>query len=56
MVFDETLMQFQADVLGVVVIRSRVHETTALGAVYALAWRPESGPVSWTVDGVCGKR
>jgi glycerol kinase len=28
-------MQFQADVLGVPVVRSRVAETTALGAAYA---------------------
>ncbi|MBI2314146.1 MAG: glycerol kinase GlpK [Betaproteobacteria bacterium] len=28
------LMQFQADVLGVPVVRPRVHETTALGAAY----------------------
>jgi glycerol kinase len=32
---DELLMQFQADVLGVPVIRSKVRETTALGAAYA---------------------
>jgi glycerol kinase len=36
MVFNETLMQFQADLLlGVPVIRPRVAETTALGAAYA---------------------
>jgi glycerol kinase len=35
MVFNETLMQFQADILGVPVIRPRVAETTALGAAYA---------------------
>ena len=35
MVFNELLMQFQADVLGVPVIRPRVAETTALGAAYA---------------------
>ncbi len=35
MVFDETLMQFQADILGVSVIRPKVAETTALGAAYA---------------------
>jgi glycerol kinase len=35
MVFDETLMQFQADIVGVPVIRPRVAETTALGAAYA---------------------
>src|SRR5205807_708101 len=35
MVFNETLMQFQADILGVPVIRPVVAETTALGSAYA---------------------
>jgi glycerol kinase len=35
MVFNNTLMQFQADILGVPVIRPKVAETTALGAAYA---------------------
>jgi glycerol kinase len=35
MVVNETLMQFQADILGVPVIRPVVAETTALGASYA---------------------
>ena len=35
MVFNELLMQFQSDVLGVPVIRPVVAETTALGAAYA---------------------
>lgn len=35
MVFNNTLMQFQADLLGVPVIRPTVAETTALGAAYA---------------------
>jgi glycerol kinase len=35
MVFNDLLMQFQADVLGVPVIRPTVAETTALGAAYA---------------------
>jgi glycerol kinase len=35
MVFNELLMQFQADLLGVPVIRPTVAETTALGAAYA---------------------
>lgn len=35
MVFNELLMQFQADLLGVPVIRPKVAETTALGAAYA---------------------
>ncbi|WP_236795689.1 glycerol kinase GlpK [Amycolatopsis sp. GM8] len=35
MVVNELLMQFQADILGVPVIRPVVNETTALGAAYA---------------------
>jgi glycerol kinase len=35
MVVNELLMQFQADLLGVDVVRPRVAETTALGAAYA---------------------
>ncbi|WOF21596.1 glycerol kinase GlpK [Microbacterium betulae] len=35
MVANDTLMQFQADVLGVPVVRPVVAETTALGAAYA---------------------
>ena len=35
MVFDNVLMQFQADILGVPVIRPIVAETTALGAAYS---------------------
>ncbi|SNS28574.1 glycerol kinase [Geodermatophilus saharensis] len=35
MVVNELLMQFQADVLGVDVVRPRIAETTALGAAYA---------------------
>src|SRR3954468_2678306 len=35
MVVDDTLMQFQADILGVPVVRPVVAETTALGAAYA---------------------
>ena len=35
MVYNETLMQFQADILGVPVVRPQVAETTALGAAYA---------------------
>jgi len=35
MTASEILMQFQADILGVPVIRPRVTETTALGAAYA---------------------
>ena len=35
MVYNELLMQFQADLLGVPVLRPKVSETTALGAAYA---------------------
>jgi glycerol kinase len=35
MVGNELLMQMQADLLGVPVVRPRVPETTALGAAYA---------------------
>lgn len=35
MVANDALMQFQADILGVPVIRPKVTETTALGAAYA---------------------
>ncbi|MEH3077756.1 MAG: FGGY-family carbohydrate kinase, partial [Quadrisphaera sp.] len=35
MIANELLMQFQADVLGVPVVRPKIAETTALGAAYA---------------------
>lgn len=35
MVVNDLLMQFQADILGVPVVRPRIIETTALGAAYA---------------------
>ncbi len=35
MVYNELLMQFQADILDVPVVRPVVAETTALGAAYA---------------------
>ncbi|TSA04034.1 MAG: glycerol kinase [Methylococcus sp.] len=35
MVINQTLMQFQADVLGVTVIKPKVSETTALGAAFS---------------------
>src|SRR5512139_3848592 len=35
MVYNNLLMQFQADILGVPVVRPQVAETTALGAAYA---------------------
>ena len=47
MVVNDTLMQFQADLLGVPVIRPKVNETTALGAAYAAGlatgfWKDEA--------------
>jgi glycerol kinase len=50
------LMQFQADVLGVPVVRPRVAETTALGAAYlaglAVGYWKDAGEVAvnWQVD------
>ena len=38
MAANELLMQFQADVLNVPVVRPKVTETTALGAAYAAGW------------------
>jgi glycerol kinase len=35
MVFNNLLMQFQADILGVPVVRPKITETTSLGAAYA---------------------
>ena len=55
MVHDETLMQFQADILGVPVVRPVVAETTALGAAYAAGlavgfWNsPEDLRQNWRV-------
>jgi glycerol kinase len=56
MVYNELLMQFQADVLGVPVIRPKVAETTALGAAYAAGlavgfWKEvEELRKNWQVD------
>jgi len=56
MVFNNTLMQFQSDILGVPVIRPKVVETTALGAVYAAGlavgfWaKVEDLRANWGVD------
>ncbi|HAJ34625.1 MAG TPA: glycerol kinase [Chloroflexi bacterium] len=56
MVRNELLMQFQADVLGVPVIRPRVSETTALGAAYAAGlavgfWKnTDEMRANWGVD------
>ena len=38
MVFNDTLLQFQSDILGVPVVRPKVAETTALGAAYAAGY------------------
>ena len=56
MVFNELLMQFQADILGVPVIRPKVAETTALGAAYAAGlaagfWNDlDELSVHWSMD------
>jgi len=52
----EPLMQFQADILGIPVVRPAVTETTALGAAYLAGmavgfWKdPASIAVHWKVD------
>ena len=56
MIANETLMQFQADVLGVNVVRPKVAETTALGAAYAAGiavgfWSGEQDVIdNWAED------
>jgi glycerol kinase len=56
MVFNELLMQFQADILNVPVIRPMVAETTALGAAYAAGlavgfWKDNSElRANWGMD------
>jgi glycerol kinase len=56
MVANELLMQFQADILGVPVVRPRITETTALGAAYAAGlavgyWASRAELVrNWGVD------
>jgi glycerol kinase len=56
MVGNELLMQFQADVLNVPVVRPQVVETTALGAAYAAGlavnyWTgPEELASHWSID------
>jgi glycerol kinase len=56
MVVNELLMQFQADILGVPVVRPQVAETTALGAAYAAGlaigfWNNlEDLSTNWQVD------
>jgi len=55
---NDTLMQFQADVLGVRVVRPRVQEITALGAAYLAGlgigyWKsPNELTAQWQVDRV----
>ena len=56
MVANETLMQFQADILGVDVVRPKVAETTALGAAYAAGiavgyWQGEQDVVDNWAEG-----
>jgi glycerol kinase len=56
MVVNELLMQFQADILDVAVVRPRVTETTALGAAYAAGlaagyWRnTDDLKRNWAID------
>lgn len=56
MVANTALMQFQADILDVAVVRPKVTETTALGAAYAAGlatgyWRSQDDLVrNWGVD------
>jgi glycerol kinase len=56
MVLNETLMQFQADILGVPVVRPKTVETTALGAAYAAGlavgyWDgPDDLRANWAVE------
>ena len=56
MVANELLMQFQADILDVPVVRPKVTETTALGAAYAAGlavgyWRnTDDLRANWGVD------
>jgi len=56
MVANELLMQFQADILSVPVVRPQVAETTALGAAYAAGlaigfWdNPEDLRANWQVE------
>jgi glycerol kinase len=56
MVANELLMQFQADILNVPVVRPKVTETTALGAAYAAGlatgyWQSiEDLRANWSVD------
>ena len=53
---NDLLMQFQADILGVPVVRPRVRETTALGAAYLAGlavgyWKSDADVASnWQVD------
>ena len=53
---NDTLMQFQADLLGVPVVRPAVTETTALGAAYlaglAVGYWPSADAITgqWKVD------
>lgn len=56
MVYNDTLMQFQSDILGVPVVRPKVAETTALGAAYAAGlatgyWKnTDEMRANWGVD------
>ncbi len=53
---NETLLQFQADILGIPVVRSKISETTALGAAYLAGlavgfWKDKSElSANWQAD------
>ena len=53
---NDTLMQFQADLLGIPVVRPKITETTALGAAYLAGlgsgfWKSQEEIASqWQVD------
>ena len=53
---NDTLMQFQADILGVPVVRPQITETTALGAAYlaglAVGYWQDEGEITqnWQED------
>ena len=55
-VYNELLIQFQADVLGVTVVRPKVAESTSLGSAYATGlavgfWHDlEDLRIKWRID------
>jgi glycerol kinase len=51
---NDFLMQFQADILGIPVIRPKVTETTSLGAAYAAGFWKDLSELTerWRIDRV----